>query len=288
VPTQAGFKELEFAGWHPPGEFDDDLAIWFTNRNVTNGFPASGVAVFDQVDESSFWFAHRNKMIEQLLLRHNLVGSFLEVGSGSGVVAAYLAARGIPVGAVEPIESGAIRAAERGVTVSFCGDLASLALPDNSVPTVGMFDVIEHIEEPSELLVEAHRILEPGGTIIVTVPAHQWLWSDFDEWNGHYRRYKKSMLADELEAAGFEVVDNSYFFLPLLIPAAISRLAVRKLQSARTKEQIEEDLATDLAPTNPLVDRMLRALHQPELAALGKFPLPTGTSILAMAKKPST
>ena len=284
APTEAGFKDLEFAAWQPPGEFDAAQAIWYTDRNVTNSFPASGVDVFDQVDESSFWFAHRNHMIEKLIQRHGLTESFLEVGSGSGVVAAYLAEQGIPVGAVEPIASGAIRAAERGVTVSFCGDLASLDLPANSVPAVGMFDVIEHIDEPRDLLAEANRILRPGGSLLVTVPAHQWLWSDFDEWNGHFRRYSKRQLHDELATAGFEVVENSYFFLPLLLPAALSRLVLSRLRPTRSKEEIEEDLAADLAPTNPIVDRALRIVHQPEIAAVGKIPLPTGTSIIAMGK----
>lgn len=288
APTEVGFQDLAIDDWHPPGEFDASHAIWYTDRNVTNSFPASGVDVFDQVDESSFWFEHRNRVIEQLLRRHNLNGAFLEVGSGSGVVAAYLASQGFSVGAVEPIETGARRAAERGVTVSFCGDLGSLKLPTASVPTLGMFDVIEHIEDPTDLLIEAHRVLAPDGALLVTVPAHQWLWSDFDEWNGHFRRYSTKQLQQQLQTAGFEVVENSYFFLPLLLPAAISRVALSKLRPNRTNQEIEDDLAADLAPSNPLVDRLLRIVHQPELKALGKVAIPTGTSIIAMARKPRT
>lgn len=286
--TDAAVAELNFEGWTPPGAYDDANAVWYTDRNVTNSFPDSGVEVFDQVDESSFWFAHRNQMIEQMLRRNDISGSFLEVGSGSGVVAAHLASVGRTVAAVEPIESGALRAAERGVTLSFCGDLESLQLPDASVPAIGMFDVIEHIETPGALLAETLRVLQPGGALLITVPAHQWLWSDFDVWNGHYRRYTKATLEHELTAAGFAVIENSYFFLPLLLPAAVSRVVVGKLRAARSKQQIEEDLASDLSPGSPVVDRILRAVHKPELAALGKVPVPTGTSLIALARKDST
>ena len=72
APVEAGFRELGFNDWQPPGEFDDAHSIWYTDRNVTNSFPASGVEVFDQVDESSFWFAHRNHIIERLMRRHDL------------------------------------------------------------------------------------------------------------------------------------------------------------------------------------------------------------------------
>lgn len=285
APTQAGFKDLGFDAWHPPGQFDSTQAVWYTDRDVTNSFPESGVEVFDQVAESSFWFAHRNRVIHELIQRHGLSGAFLDVGSGTGIVSEYLASHGMAVGSVEPIASGAVRAAKRGVKASFCGDLASLKLPESSVPAIGMFDVIEHIEDPGDLLAEANRILTAEGSLVLTVPAHQWLWSDFDEWNGHYRRYDRSGLAQALESAGFEVVENSYFFLPLLVPAALTRVVFSRFRARRTKADIEQDLAEDLAPTNSVIDQILRLIHRPEVAVLGKRSLPTGTSIVALAKK---
>jgi len=55
-------------------------------------------------------------------------------------------------------------------------------------------DVIEHIEKDSAELKRAYDLLEPGGWLVVLVPAHQFLYNEFDKAIGHYRRYNKEML----------------------------------------------------------------------------------------------
>ena len=273
-----------FSDWEPPGHFDEERSVWFTDRDVINTFPDAGIDIFSAVDGNSFWFHHRNEVIAQMVEKYGDDSAFVEVGSGSGVVAADLSRRGHSVLAVEPIAEGAINGAGRGVTLSVCGDLASLELPTSSVHQIGMFDVLEHIEKSDELLAECARVLGPDGLLYVTVPAHQWLWSDFDEWNGHFRRYNRKLLRSELEAAGFTTVFSSYFFFPLLVPAAISRLVMRRVKRERTKEEIEQALADDLAPSSGLVASLLGVIHRVEARLLGKIPIVTGTSILCVAR----
>lgn len=283
-PSAIDYQRLGFEGWLPPGTFDSRLGTWLTGADVSNTFPDSGVEVFDSVDETSFWFDHRNQVIEQFLRRYSQGGSILEVGSGSGVVAAHLASRGWVVASVEPIEGGAIRAAQRGVTVSICGDLSSLCLPSGCVPNIGLFDVIEHLETPGSLLEMCREALSKDGCLLVTVPAHQWLWNDFDEWNGHFRRYSINTARKELTTAGFDVVAASYFFLPLVVPAGLSRVVASPFRRPKTRSEIEDSVSAGLAPKGLLVDRMLRIVHRFELAALRKTGLPTGTSIVLVAK----
>jgi predicted SAM-dependent methyltransferase len=50
--------------------------------------------------------------------------------------------------------------------------------------TIGAFDVLEHLEKPELLLDEIYRVLMPGGTFVCSVPAYQWLFSDFDIFDG--------------------------------------------------------------------------------------------------------
>lgn len=277
---------LGFGSWNPPGRHDSELGVWLVDEEVENRFPETGVDVFASVDEVSFWFRHRNVMLSKALTRHAPTGTILEVGSGSGVVAGHLAASGRTVATVEPVRSGAIAAARRGVEASFCGDLASMKLPNACVPVIGAFDVIEHLADPRAVLDECARILAPSGKMVLTVPAHQWLWSDFDEWNGHVQRYSKNLLETQLRAAGLRPVHSTYFFLPLLLPAVFVRLLGARLQKGpRTDDEVEAKLAQQLAPSSPLVERLLLLVHRIEAAAYGRLPLPGGTSILMVAEK---
>jgi len=67
------------------------------------------------------------------------------------------------------------------------------------------FDVLEHIEDDRATLEEWRSWLRPGGTMLLSVPAHTKLWSAGDEWAGHYRRYEREGLRALLERTGFTV-----------------------------------------------------------------------------------
>ena len=277
-------ERLGFGDWQPPGRFDPATRVWFVEADVANRFPDSGVDIFADVDQHSFWFAHRNRMIARVLDIHARSGTFVEVGSGSGAVGASFERPERPVACVEPIAGGAIAAAERGVTTSFCGDLESLCLPDETVPVIGAFDVIEHLDSPALLLLECRRIIRTDGLLVLTVPAHQFLWSDLDEWNGHTRRYSVPAVRELLTETGFNPCWLSHFFAPLVLPAFVSRVVPSHIRGPRTPEEIEEKLRANLAPRSSWVDRALRWIHRPELATVDRVRLPFGTSVIAVAR----
>ena len=91
---------------------------------------------------------------------------------------------------------------------------SALALPfrDGSFDLVGAFDVVEHCEPEAQALGELARVLEPGGRLLLSVPAYQWAWSDHDVRAGHYRRYTRPRLLAAVRAAGFEVDRCTYGF----------------------------------------------------------------------------
>lgn len=117
--------------------------------------------------------SHRSRWAVRVLADHH-VGSVLDIGAGSGGMAADLLAAGVDVIAIEPFREGARLVAALGVA-SVHGQLRDLSLPTSAVPAAGYFDVIEHIADPHPELSEALRVLEPGGLLLVTVPAFQWL-----------------------------------------------------------------------------------------------------------------
>ena len=69
-----------------------------------------------------------------------------------------------------------------------CGSALALPFAEGSFDMVSAFDVIEHCDPEAEALAEVHRVLAPGGRLLMAVPAYQWAWTDFDVANGHFRR----------------------------------------------------------------------------------------------------
>jgi SAM-dependent methyltransferase len=281
---------LGVADWRPPGRFDPDAGVWVTEIEASVSFPESGVDVFSSVDLDSFWFDHRNEVIADLLSAEVPPDlTFVEIGSGSGVVVDYLRRTSTrPIASVEPIPAGANAVAKRGVLLSFCGDLASLDLPTNSIPALGAFDVLEHLDKPELLLEECRRVMKSDGRLILTVPAYPWLWSEHDVWNGHVQRFTLSTFTRLLNESGFEVVKGTYLFLPLLFPAMVSRLVFERIRRRRSDGQIESHMEGALAPKSPTIHRILRLIHAVERVLVRRAKVPFGTSILVAARPKPT
>ncbi|MBK9319894.1 MAG: class I SAM-dependent methyltransferase [Bacteroidetes bacterium] len=88
-------------------------------------------------------------------------------------------------------------------------------------------DVIEHIENDQEELLRASKLLRPGGYLVILVPAHQWLFSPFDEAIGHYRRYSKQRLKSAVPA-GLQLQKINYMDCFGLFASLTNKLFLRK------------------------------------------------------------
>jgi SAM-dependent methyltransferase len=178
---------------------------------------------------------------------------------------------------VEPLYGGAKYIASQGI-ISFCSTLEDLKLPHNSIEAIGVFDVLEHIEDPIPMLQEFARVLGKCGLLFISVPAHQFLFSEYDSSIGHYRRYSVSELESSLAAADFELVKARYLFSFLVPLAWLLRVLPEKLgfnssatsrKSTRTHFRIAQ-----------LFSPLFRAL-----VALEKILRPPfGLSIIALAR----
>lgn len=163
-------------------------------------------------------------------------------------------------------------------------DGLSLPFPDKSFDLVTMFDVLEHIEDDRFAVVEAFRVLKPGGTFMLTVPAYEFLWGRQDEVSLHKRRYIASELRSRISEQSFRIVKLSYFNTFLFPGIAAIRLLRRLLPSRREEvADLKSDFSlTRLGPLNSL----LATLFGFERFIVGRMNVPFGISIVCIARRP--
>jgi ubiquinone/menaquinone biosynthesis C-methylase UbiE len=245
-------------------------------------YPEGGLDVLGLDGGHGFWFDHRFQAVLDLLT-HEGVTSLWDVGAGAGSMVGRLSQAGIDVVAVEPLRAGAEASARLGVT-SFCGTLQDLQLPDACLPAIGMFDVLEHLEHPEELLKETHRVLQPDGILVVTVPALKWLWGDEDDVTGHFRRYRKGSLDETVSATAFRPLTSQYLFASLVPAAALLRALPYSLGRRKPEVEVLAKMKRQLNTPAP-IDRGMRWLLRAEKALATATPLPVGLSIVATFRR---
>ncbi len=201
-----------------------------------------------------------------------------DVGCGTGATLNALACTGQGVGA--DISDVALRmCAEKGLKKLVRAPAEALPLRSMQFDLALCLDVLEHVEDGAAAR-ELYRICRPGGTLIVTVPAYRWLWSEHDQALGHRRRYRAGELRRLLEAAGFRIVKMTHVLSLLLLPIAAFRLLQRVWR--RSDEAPKTALIVLPRPLNTLLVWIL-ALEMRLAAAIS---LPFGVSIACVARRP--
>lgn len=245
------------------------------------GYDASHYARLAELEANNFWFRARNQIIVDALHRHAPgLGSFLEIGCGTGFVLSgvRVAFPGADLTGTEIFTEGLVHAAHRLPGVRLVQMDAREIPAIDSFDAIGAFDVIEHIEEDREVLAQVYRALVPGGTLLLTVPQHAWLWSEQDDRAHHVRRYSRADLVDKVRASGFEVLQISSFVTLLLPFMALSRL--RKSGSRTAADPYRELRMVSW------LNRLFFLAMQVDRAALRLgLSLPVGGSLLLVARK---
>lgn len=283
VASELGRLERDF-GWRIADRAHLVEGVWQTRGDVaTSAFSPHGHHALHDAEERSLWFATRNDLVLQLLELVGTPPSFWDVGAGNGFVARALQGAGIGVVALEPGEAGAATTANRGVSEVICGTLEALELPNAALEGVGLFDVIEHLQDPRPLLQEVRRVLRPGGVLVVTVPALGWLWSDADALAGHARRYRRAELVQQLSDCGFTVIRSTYHFAAAIPPVVVQRL-LRGRRRHTNPDQQWEQLEHDLAGQSAATVAIGRAVMRAERTWSRWFRVPFGTSVFAACR----
>jgi len=199
----------------------NEHGIWTAVGDQAISYPSEGNDVCFEVEDRSFWFRHRNACIVEMVRNFPPEGKgpIFDVGGGNGFVAKGLMDAGWDVVLVEPGPAGARNAKRRGLPHVICATTQSAGFASGTLPAIGVFDVVEHIEDDLGFLGHLWDLLMPGGMLYLTVPAFQTLWSHEDVDAGHFRRYRLSSLKKKISESGFKVSYGTYifFFLPLVV-----------------------------------------------------------------------
>jgi SAM-dependent methyltransferase len=246
-----------------------------------SGFKASYFSPLAAMEAGHFWFRARNALIIWALGKYGAdVLSFMEIGCGTGFVLQGISSQfpEMHLVASEIYSEGLAFAADRVPIVEFMQmDARNIPFVDE-FDAIGAFDVLEHINEDEVALNQMFRALKPRGLLLLTVPQHDWLWSEVDNYACHVRRYSAHALHDKVTCAGFSILRSTSFVTTLLPLMFISRLLQR--DKGKHFEPHEE------LHVNPLVNRILEGFLRLELWFIQRgVSFPVGGSRLLVAAK---
>lgn len=263
--------------------------ILFTQKEAADiSYIDASHDVFFDIEEKSYWFRHRNDIIAAGIA-HNPPedGQIIDVGGGNGNTASFLARQGYQVAMFEPGKSGVFNAKKRGVPHVVCGLFDDQCVREGSVKSVGLFDVLEHIEDDRGFLGDIRRMLDARGMLYLTVPAHQALWSQSDT-SGHFRRYALPALRSLVAESGFDVLQASYFFWFLPVPIFLFRsLPYRFGGEKKSFSQADNKKKKEREFVMPgFADKVLSGMLSMERKRIGEGKrMPVGASIFLAARK---
>ena len=236
------------------------------------------------VEESHFWFRGFRRFVEPMLAaaaegRRDL--HIADCGAGTGANLRLLERYGRPVG-VELTFEGTRIAQRRGERRMCVGDVTALPLPSASIDLATSFDVLYCLPDAAEraALAEMHRILKPGGRLVINVAAMPSLRGEHSELTHEVRRYTRGSLAAALDRAGFTTARATYTNAATL-PVVAAVRALQRRGFLRSATGSARDLQMPPAPVNAAFAGALAL----EAALLRVTDLPFGSSLLALAVK---
>lgn len=245
------------------------------------GFKPEYFARLAEIEESNFWFCARNELIQWALRNYfSDAKSFFEVGCGTGFVLAGIREK-FPrirlVGSEIFADGLAIAKARLPNAELYQMDARRISFKCE-FDVVGAFDVLEHVIEDENVLVQMFNAAQPGGGLLVTVPQHPFLWSASDHYAMHQRRYNRSELRRKVESAGFQI-ERITSFNSLLLPLMIwSRLQRKRNHDFQPWREFE---------IGPALNKTLESILKFERIVIKTgASFPAGGSLLLVGRKP--
>lgn len=247
-----------------------------------SGYDPAHFAELARLEAGNFWFRARNRLIAWAI-GHYFGGArnLFEVGCGTGFVLAGIAAAfpALKLAASEAASAGLEYASARAPGASLMQMDARRIPFRNEFDVIAAFDVIEHIEDDRAVLAGLRAAAAPGGGVLLTVPQHPFLWSEYDVRAGHVRRYRARELRDKAVEAGLEVVRMTSFVTLLLPLMLASRLAQHRPRG-------DYDPLAELRISPWLNWPLEQALAIERLMVRSGISFPAGGSLLVVARRP--
>lgn len=208
----------------------------------------------------------------------------LDVGCGSCTVTSFLLQKKLSVTAIDNSEE-MVRMAKgylrtKGLPTDGLDrmDLAEcLERFPHSFTQIICLDVIEHIQDDDAALANLYHLLSPGGKLILSVPAHPRLFGPKDERVGHYRRYARSPLCEQVRAAGFQIEEVRWWNLLGFIAVWCSL----KIFNRSIDEKFRTSKRSNM---QMLLNTFLKNWC---IQVENRVSFPTGLTLLVVARKPN-
>ncbi len=199
-------------------------------------------------------------------------GRLLDVGCGSGEFLALMRQCEWHVFGVEVTSSGARLARETYGLDVFCGTLAEASFPDEWFDVVTFYGVLDYLPSPRATLCEVHRILAPGGIVVVSSPnmgslqarAFRAYWYHLDV-PRHTYFYSLTTLKHLLQATGFEPFRVDYFCYEYHGSSGILRSLANVLRSRATPSTSESTDSRSRRVKRTAFSNVLRSLVKESL-----------------------
>ena len=170
----------------------------------------------------SHWYYRSKALALERMLPVTFNGAIVDIGAGSGHFSKYLAQRGLIEDAL-CIDTGYEQERDENIGRARIRFRRSPEKCDADV--VLLMDVLEHVPDDAGLLADYRAFIKPAATIIITVPAFQFLYGGHDVFLGHFRRYTLASLRAAILKAGYRPLRVHYFY-GLVFPVAVAvRLA---------------------------------------------------------------
>jgi ubiquinone/menaquinone biosynthesis C-methylase UbiE len=235
----------------------------------------------DAAEDGMWWYrAAHARILDALRARPGVPGPLLDAGCGTGGLLKRLAQEMPEREAIglDFVFDATRRARAKSGRLAVAGDINRLPFADASFGAIVSIDVLYHISvDPAAALAELLRVLRPGGTLVMNLPAYDWLMSAHDIRTHTARRFTRGRAVRLLRDAGFADIRSGYWnglLLPLMV---VQRKIVKR----------RPDASSDVTHFPPLIDRGLMAASMAD-RWLGRhgMALPFGGSVLSVATRP--
>ncbi|HME87522.1 MAG TPA: class I SAM-dependent methyltransferase [Candidatus Nanoarchaeia archaeon] len=221
-------------------------------------------------EKKNAWFVERKNLVYSLLKNVRKDASILEIGCGSGYILDHLQKNGFKKVSGVDSSKGFLKY-YKNISKS-----TKLVVKKNAYDVILLLDVIEHVKKEDEILRKIQTMLKSQGTLLISAPAYQFLWSHHDELNQHYRRYTKGMLRKALARNNFSIERMTYWNSIMLLPIFI----IKKLQNIRKSKA--SNMETMPTWSNGIYKLLLKIENTVVRTGIN---LPFGVSVFAIAKK---
>jgi len=244
---------------------------------------------FLELEQTHWWFRGRRAIFISLLDRHvrrddGRQRLLMDLGCGVGGMLQPLSAYGRVIGTDVTLQ-GLHYCAERKFPLLVACNGPQGCFRDASLDCVTAFDALEHIRDDELALREIFRMLKPGGLLIASGPAYQFLYAQQDRITHHMRRYTLGELCGKARAAGFEIVQASYinfWLFPVILPTV---LLLKLWQAVRPRD--DSRAGSNVGIRVPVwAHDVLTAVFASEAAVLRHVSVPAGHSLVIVARKP--